>query len=320
MKTFLLILSILLLSSCSSPALEKEDIFFECYGKVVQSDFQAEEYYHFTVDGEDEDTVKQMVSMVNYFYANPVEKEVHDQVVTQQTTKYQGIEGVNYSHNYGTYGSQDKLEVDYTKVDMNELVNRNIIFSEDGAIPTFISYDFTTDSFPDSITCQAYTGSLTEQLMATTDLTYDMEQIKQDFDVVVNEGLEKTLKCSYTNEEYPSAINFHEFKYEESSGVVMTQLIHEEIPIGQGFDFETVQQDGEKNKAFYDALEGVTYDYVIDDVNNYYVSDLYFDYFNVNIAELVEAGIMNALPNGDLPTHVDINMTKASYQDGWVCE
>lgn len=323
MKRILFLILVLLLSACSGSNQTEQDLLFECYGTQRDDNTVLEEYYLLTVDGADKDTIKQMTSLVNYFYRFQITDQNNEEYLNQQLLSYSDLEGVTYSHNIGSFGSQEKLDLDYTIADMTQLLERGLITSSTDQAPTAISFEVTKQTLPESVSCRAHSETeptFESDLIGTSNLSTDMNVVNDklfESEVVVEEGRDLVMRCTYTDTDFPDLNTYHEFTYEENTDIVMMQRNHDESSIAYGYTIASVTDQANKQKAEYSGIHGVTFEYEIDEENDIYKTDFTVDYFQVNLQDLVDAGLLMPFENA---THISLQQTLLNYTDDWVCE
>lgn len=321
MKKLWLLVIVLILSACGSTG-DAEDSLYECYGISSNNDTVSEEYYLMTVDKKDKDTIKKMEMIVNYFYNF---KSSDDAILSYKLDRqmlFKDIKGVDYKHNFGRYGSQEKLTLDYINSDLEVLAEKGLITVDEGK-PTYISYQQTVEGFSD-LQCQKVEDNkftLREGLKGSFDLTEDTNAHRSDiFEGVVQGEILKT-KCTYATE-IPEYNSVHDFEYESGTNVVVYQNNYDVYHFGQGHTAADVRAWADDFLSKVKEIDGVEFEYKVDEENSIYMTQLTIDYLVADMEKLAEVEIVDRLQNGDAPAYIDYQLTLDYYNStqGWVCE
>lgn len=322
MKILLAIL-LLVLSACSKEVKLDEVQKFECYGVSTSEGEILEEYYLLYADPNKDDYVLRSEAIYNWIYGEELDMIGLRQYEQTQTKLFEDVKGVVYEINNQPYLVQEKVMYDYTRTDFQQMVDKELLEQTNFQTPTYISMEMSLQGYRDlGLECQELTDTTTsyKETMMYPDFGVEATTphenapkptTSQPTDTPVASGEDATLICTTVNAEHPELVSTQTYLFNEASDLVKKQTVHLERHIPADADHAYIETTLRNNGTAYNALNGVTYTYVILDTHT--EEDFILDFETADFQQLVDAGLLE-LANGKAPTFISYQLTLQSFE------
>lgn len=317
-KIGLLLILLLVITSCESAGTNSEEIW-ECIVVETTPAQVNENYYRFTTDGGDE--IVSADNSFTYFYSFPVDETDLQAYRDSQTEFFTDIDGVDYSQIVEAYGSQERIIIDYEVANMQALIDKGLVIFDEG-LPTHVSLQDTISSFELDGECAQLVDesqSLINELVSTVGMTSGFSQMNTTLFDEESVGASR-LVCYNDVADDVSLNKTHTFELNHSQDLVYNQKIEETFPIYGDITIQEVEITMADHSLFYNGINGVEFEYSIDEENMTYVAVMTLDFEVTDFAELVNSGIIGTTADGEVPTYISSILTVQGFPEPWVCE
>lgn len=148
----------------------------ECYIEYDTADNYTQEYYRiFAQDNE----VKVYDILFNYHFSEPMTEEDNQKNKDKRMNEFKDIKGVSYEVHTQPYMVSERIIFKYDEADFKELYDLGFAVSDDGSVPTFISFEATLNDLKSEMDCQDYVdneASYFNKLVFGYDMEYGANQ------------------------------------------------------------------------------------------------------------------------------------------------